>query len=442
MNIKLLIYLSSIYLIINCNTCLSATFCRKNDELFIYRNNYICDVGFIQYDNQKIQISENKITTNFNQIKIQQLFEFLSQVIKSEFKVDDNIQDVITLKTADEPVDEFLEKFVNSNNLSIYVKNKKFYVKSYSLNELYKKKFEVYTKEASCGNDNSNYNLALMYINGEHVNTDVQKAIIILEKSAANKHALSLYQLGLIFLSKNKQYSDDKKAYNYIKKAAELNNIGAKYLLGSLYYIGRGVNKNINESLKWFESASDDNDSESTYALSTMYSRSDGIKTDINLAIKYLEKAANLKHEEAINELNRLKNNHNFEYLAKTYNIPFDGIKEITYTDTKDNLNKSFYIGQIRKGTSIKEGKGIAIYNAVDNFDKCYYEGDWYNDKYHGFGKYTCEVKNEKNDVVVSNVGSFDNGDQCGEWKINYIDRINKDSNELRTEKFKPCKTL
>ncbi len=82
--------------------------------------------------------------------------------------------------------------------------------------------FSLYTRAAELGNAAAQYNIAMMYANGEAVNVDYQQAVYWFRKSASQQFAPAQYRLGeLYFFGMGGLPEDTKTAGRLFKAAAE-----------------------------------------------------------------------------------------------------------------------------------------------------------------------------------------------------------------------------
>ncbi len=113
--------------------------------------------------------------------------------------------------------------------------------------------FGLYARSAEQGNAVAQYNVAMMYANGEAVNVDYQQAAYWFGKSASQ---------GLP---------------------------AAQYRLGEMYYFGRGgLESDINKALNLFEKASLNGDADAQVNVAMMLATGDGVALDTARALHWL----------------------------------------------------------------------------------------------------------------------------------------------------------
>jgi TPR repeat protein len=124
--------------------------------------------------------------------------------------------------------------------------------------------FGLYARSAEQGNAVAQYNVAMMYANGEAVNVDYQQAAYWFGKSA--QQALP----------------------------------AAQYRLGEMYYFGRGgLERNLKKAFDLFEKASENGDTDAQVNLAMMLAAADGVPLDTGRALHWLSRAVDGGHAAA-----------------------------------------------------------------------------------------------------------------------------------------------
>jgi TPR repeat protein len=109
--------------------------------------------------------------------------------------------------------------------------------------------------EAEAGDDVAQFNLGVLYHNGQGVAQSTPKAVEWLEKSANQGNADAAFNLYDVYSRGQGVPRDDKVAAKWCRKAAERGNIKAQLVLSSLYKKGKGVKKDPAQSAAWFAHA-------------------------------------------------------------------------------------------------------------------------------------------------------------------------------------------
>ena len=112
--------------------------------------------------------------------------------------------------------------------------------------------FELYARSAELGNPIAQYNLAMMYSNGESVYVDYQQAVYWFRKSAAQSFAPAQYRLGeLYYFAKGGLNRDLDKAIELFNIAAKQKDADAQMNLAMLCGTGEGLPLDKEKALSW-----------------------------------------------------------------------------------------------------------------------------------------------------------------------------------------------
>ena len=136
----------------------------------------------------------------------------------------------------------------NGDNMSAY-KLGKIYLSGDIVYKDYDKA-EVYLRQAAADNEYAMYTLAKLYLTNER--TNLSEAIRLLEKACKNKDVrpYAAYVYAKILLDDN-EFHDNKKAIRLLKENADINN-WCSYLLGKLNIFGNNeFKKNEAKAVKW-----------------------------------------------------------------------------------------------------------------------------------------------------------------------------------------------
>ena len=93
---------------------------------------------------------------------------------------------------------------------------------------------------------------------------------------AEQGHALAQYNLGLMYANGEGVPQDDKEAFNWYRKSAEQGHAGAQVNLGLMYTNGEGVPQDDKQALKWFRKAAEQGDAQAQVNLGVMYEEGAG----------------------------------------------------------------------------------------------------------------------------------------------------------------------
>jgi len=115
--------------------------------------------------------------------------------------------------------------------------------------------FDDIKKLAEKGDINAQFNLGLMYANGQRVPQDYKQAVYWLTKAAEQGLAGAQSYLVLMYAEGQGVPQDYKQAVYWLTKAAEQGDASAQFNLGWMYGEGQGVPQNNKLAYVWFSLA-------------------------------------------------------------------------------------------------------------------------------------------------------------------------------------------
>lgn len=187
-----------------------------------------------------------------------------------------------------------------------------------------KKGLELITKAADLGDAESQYNLGLLYMDGELVPKDVKKAAQLWKKAADLGHAMVQFNLGLMYHSGDGVEKSYKQALKYWKMASKQGDVRASENIAVMYEEGQGSRVNTTKAAQFWnialgqgsekakgrlafynfqgEGGVDANKTRAAELLATAAEQGDGT-AQFNLAIMFLEGDGIPKNETRAEEL-------------------------------------------------------------------------------------------------------------------------------------------
>ena len=133
-----------------------------------------------------------------------------------------------------------------------------------------------YRKAAEQGNAIAQFNLGVMYSNGEGVRQDQTEAAKWYRLAAAQGNVSALCNLGVMYDGMDVG-QDQTEAAKWYRLAAEQGNATAQFNLGLKYELGEGIPKNYTESVKWYRLAAEQGNAQAQYNLGVMYENGEGV---------------------------------------------------------------------------------------------------------------------------------------------------------------------
>jgi len=158
-----------------------------------------------------------------------------------------------------------------------------------------------YRKAAEQGNASAQFSLGFMYAYGQGVVQDYKEALKWYRKAAKQGNASAQFNLGGMYVSGDGVAQDFKEAVKWFRKAAEQGNASAQFRLGLMYDLGKGVVQDYKEAVKWYRKAAEQGVASAQFNLGEMYAYGDGVAQDFKEAVKWYRKAAEQGHDAAAN---------------------------------------------------------------------------------------------------------------------------------------------
>ena len=171
----------------------------------------------------------------------------------------------------------------------------------------YKEAARIFKDYAEQRNAGAQFNLGLMYHNGQGVTQDDRQAVKWWQKAAEQGNAGAQYNLGLMYKKGQGVAQDYRQAAKWYQKAAEQGDVDAQFNLGLMYYHGQGVAQDYRQAAKWWQKAAEQGDYKAQFNLGVMYDNGLGVKKNIKTSKKWVEKACNNGYQRACDELRSFK---------------------------------------------------------------------------------------------------------------------------------------
>ncbi len=182
------------------------------------------------------------------------------------------------------------------------------------------------TVKYDTGNPNALISLALLYMDGNGVTQNPEKAMELLKGAQLLNNSLASYYLGLL-MEKN---DDNSAAVNYYKEALRWKNMGeehfdASYHLGLIYDCGEGVVHDDSKAFEYYKQAAEGGHTDAQYKYAFFLENGRGCDKDVSKAEKWYLKAALGGHARAQFLIGQyLENGKEDENLKSDINAAFD----------------------------------------------------------------------------------------------------------------------
>ncbi|KQC10536.1 MAG: hypothetical protein APR62_11920, partial [Smithella sp. SDB] len=151
------------------------------------------------------------------------------------------------------------------------------------------------------------YNMGVMYRNGEGAPQDDAKAAECFLKAALQENANAQFNLGLMYHKGEGVPQNDAEAIKWYRKAARQQHVEAQFNLGLSYIFGEGVPQDYAEAIKWYRRAAEQGHVEAQYLLGSIYQDGILVAQDNDEAESWYRKAAEQGYEKALLKLNNIK---------------------------------------------------------------------------------------------------------------------------------------
>jgi len=130
--------------------------------------------------------------------------------------------------------------------------------------------FHWFRRSAEQGGASAQYNLGVMYYEGEGVQQDFPSAFHWFRRSAEQGHAHAQYNLGVMYYKGEGTQQDFPSAFHWFCRSAEQGGASAQYNLGVMYYEGEGVQQDFPLAFHWFCRSAEQGGASAQYNLGVM----------------------------------------------------------------------------------------------------------------------------------------------------------------------------
>ena len=202
-----------------------------------------------------------------------------------------------------------------------------------------KRALRLYEQSAEKGVNSSYLNLGIMYLLGDGVVKNYDKAKEYFEKTDATKYP-AVYQYFARLYTEDSHLRDYDKAMTYYKMAAKVDSDGdllvktnpmdAYYMLGQMYQRGVGVSKSFPEASKYYLYAAANNHGPARYMLGTSYISGDGVGKDQITGYAWILLAADSQFPQAITKQDDLFASLSSSEMGRVHQRKLDLTKQLT----------------------------------------------------------------------------------------------------------------
>ncbi len=183
---------------------------------------------------------------------------------------------------------------------------KDYYFGKYGKPKDFKKAVTNFRKAAEQGHAEAQFNLAIMYKNGEGVEQSYTEVVKWYRKAAEQGYAEAQNNLAIMYNNGDGVEQSYTEAVKWYRKAVEQGHVTAQFNLAIMYYDGEGVEQSYTEAVKWFRKAAKQGFANAQNSLAGMYYDGKGVVKSQKEAIKWWRKSAAQGYVRAINKLKEL----------------------------------------------------------------------------------------------------------------------------------------
>ncbi len=153
---------------------------------------------------------------------------------------------------------------------------------------------------ANAGDSDAQTILALMYLEGQAVETNMAEAIRWYASAAEQGQIDAQYALALIAMEgAGGAAQDAATAALWMTEAARRGHVFAQFDLGNMYAQGDGVAASDADAARWFEAAANQGHRDAQYNLGVLYLAGRGVAQSAPTALSWFEQAAEQGHRDA-----------------------------------------------------------------------------------------------------------------------------------------------
>lgn len=159
---------------------------------------------------------------------------------------------------------------------------------------------QLFERGAEDGSALSQNRLGLLYLQGELVLQDYERAGELLCGAAEEKEVNALFNCALLQLEGRGVEQSNESAIEKLKMAADKEHVGAMNLLAQAYLSGELVEKNVDSGVSLLQKTASFGNPVGLYSLGQAYVLGIGVDSDLEKAHAYFNLAAARQHPEAL----------------------------------------------------------------------------------------------------------------------------------------------
>ncbi len=147
-------------------------------------------------------------------------------------------------------------------------------------------------KAALSGDKKAQFNVGVMYDEGEAIQVDKEKAFEWYQKPAGQGHPGTQFTVAMMYYEGEVVEENKEKAFEWFHKAAVQADLNAQFNVGVMYDKGEGVEVNKEKAFEWYHRAAVQGYSEAQFTVGVMYVKGEGVEVNKVKAFEWYHKAA------------------------------------------------------------------------------------------------------------------------------------------------------
>jgi uncharacterized protein len=181
------------------------------------------------------------------------------------------------------------------------------------------------------------------------------------------------YNLGVMYDNGQGVLKDYVSAMKWYRRAAALGDLQAQMILGWIFEIGHGVTADYGEALKWYRLAADHGDAQAQNNVGLMYAKGKGVQEDDNQAVRWFRLASEQGYPAAQSNLGAM--------YANGHGVTQDFVRAYMWSnlaalgssgdDAKKWMQNRDSLGAVMTPAQIAQAEEMARTCQVSNFKNC-----------------------------------------------------------------------
>lgn len=199
---------------------------------------------------------------------------------------------------------------------AIMIENKNVAGSEEQMQNYYEMAFSEFCEmEEKDADDNLEYRIGCMYINGKGTEKDEEQAEEFLTKASEAGNLYAKNKLAMLYLKQGRQDKFPEIVETLKEVAEKTENIWSMYALGNIYSSGQYAAVDMEQAIYWYKRAEKEGNSYISYRLGKLYSDPEKSCYDLGRAVEHMEKAMNCGNVLAAYQLGKIYLNHDSEFF-------------------------------------------------------------------------------------------------------------------------------